>query len=72
MKAYGRILRLPEVLRRTGMGKTNLYDQMKKGTFPRQIVLSERCVGWEEDTIQQWILDRLEKANGKQSEKRRG
>ena len=56
------LLRLPDVLKRTALSRSTLYDLIKKGQFPRQIQLSIRCVGWSEDEVHDWILKRLEAA----------
>jgi predicted DNA-binding transcriptional regulator AlpA len=34
-----RFLRMPEVLSRTGLGRTTLYRRIENGTFPRPIPL---------------------------------
>ncbi len=56
------ILRLPEVLKRTGLTRSTLYDLIKQGKFPRAIQLSIRCVGWLEDEVHDWVVKRLEAA----------
>ncbi|MEG0198508.1 MAG: AlpA family phage regulatory protein, partial [Acinetobacter sp.] len=43
-----RIIRLNEVINRTGLGKTSLYKFIKAKTFPQPIALGERAVGWVE------------------------
>jgi prophage regulatory protein len=58
------ILRLPEVLRRTGLSKTVLHERIDQGEFPRQIALGERAVGWHEDRAQVWINSRPEAGTG--------
>lgn len=52
------ILRLREVLCKTGISKTMLYDKMQKGEFPRQVPLGARAVGWYEDETNEWIATR--------------
>ena len=59
---YPKLLRLREVMERTGLKRSTIYDLIKKGRFPKQVMLSERCVGWVEDKIHDWILARLEVA----------
>lgn len=49
-----RIIRLPEVLSRVGLGKTALYGLIKRGEFPEQIKLG-RASGWSECEVQDWI-----------------
>jgi len=50
-----RILRLSSVLDRTGLCRSTLYRKIDGGTFPGQIKISTRCVGWREAEIEQWL-----------------
>ena len=54
-----RIIRLNEVINRTGLGKTSLYKFIKAKTFPQPIALGERDVGWVEAEVDQWITARI-------------
>jgi prophage regulatory protein len=54
------ILRLNEVVKRTGLSRSTIYSLMKSGGFPKQTQLSLRMVGWSEDSIHDWILQKLE------------
>lgn len=41
------VLRLPEVMRMTGLGRTSIYTAMERGEFPRCISLTNRrAKGW--------------------------
>ena len=55
-----RILKLKEVLNRTGLGKTSLYALIKNADFPKQIPLGSRAVGWLENEVDAWILEKIE------------
>ena len=52
-----RILRLKAVVERTGLSRSTLYRKIKHGTFPAQVRISERCIGWRESDIEQWLRD---------------
>jgi prophage regulatory protein len=54
-----RLLRLPEVLDRTGLGRTSLYVAMKSGAFPAPAHLGGRIVAWSESEVDAWIAARL-------------
>ena len=54
-----RILRLPEVLQITGMGKTFICDRINDGTFPKQIQLGSRTVVWNEQEVTSWMEDQM-------------
>ena len=58
-----RILKLKEVLNRTGLGKTTLYALIGNGDFPQQIPLGLRAVGWLESEVDAWILEKIESRN---------
>ena len=55
-----RFLRLKEVINRTGLSRSTIYLRMKKGTFPKQVNLGPRTVGWLESEIDAWIGDCIE------------
>jgi len=50
-----RILRLKAVLERTGLSRSTMYRKIKQGTFPAQVRISERCIGWRESDLDQWL-----------------
>ncbi len=53
------ILRLQEVLFRTGLSRTTLYSLIAKGEFPHPISISTRCVGWIEAQVIDWLKHRV-------------
>lgn len=63
-----KIIRLPEVLTRVGIKRATLYDWIAEGKFPKQIKLGPRSVGWEEQTVEDWLSNRI--SLSKQNEKR--
>ncbi|UJR55082.1 helix-turn-helix transcriptional regulator [Dickeya zeae] len=50
-----RFIRLPEVIRRTGFGKTWIYELIKAGRFPAQVKTGVRAVAFIESEIDAWI-----------------
>ncbi len=50
-----RILRLNAVLDRTGLSRATLYRKIQGGTFPRQVRIAERCTGWRESAVNEWM-----------------
>lgn len=54
-----RILRIREVVDRTGLSRPTVYRLVHSGSFPRQVQLSTQCVGWKESEIDAWIEARL-------------
>ena len=54
-----RILRINDVLDRTGIGaKSTLYKYIKDGSFPQPIKIGPKASGWREDEVDQWIAAR--------------
>lgn len=49
------ILRLPDVMRLTGLGRSCIYKMMSDGLFPRSVPLSPRAVGWVTKDIRSWL-----------------
>ena len=53
-----RIIRLPEVVERTGVSPTSIYRFIREGTFPPQVKLGKRAVGWRAKDVEAWIDSR--------------
>ena len=53
------ILRLPEVVKSTGLARSTIYKKMSANEFPKPISLGVKSVGWLESDIQKWIEDRI-------------
>lgn len=54
-----RLLRLPDVIRATGLARSSIYDLIAAGRFPRPVPLTATARAWREDEVQQWIADRI-------------
>ena len=59
-----RLLRLPEVEARIGLGKSAIYAGMKAGTFPACIKLGPRAAAWTLSDIDNWIASKIRGARG--------
>ena len=53
------ILRRNQVEERTGLKRSTLYEQIKKGDFPSPIKIGIRAVGWIDSEIQAWLESRV-------------
>lgn len=49
------ILRMPEVQKKTGLGRSSIYLRISNGDFPKPIALGKRAVGWLESEIDDWL-----------------
>ena len=65
-----RFIRSPEVMNRTGYGRTSIYRKMEDGSFPRSVklggpledpeVFDSRAIAWIEYEVDQWMESRIE------------
>ena len=51
------ILRLPDVMARTGLSRSTVYRKIAEGTFPRQLPISVHGAGWHESAVDRWIAN---------------
>jgi prophage regulatory protein len=51
-------LDLAEVIRRTGLSRSTIYNYISAALFPRPRKLGPRRVGWLEREINAWIAER--------------
>lgn len=54
-----RLIRLPEVIERTGLSRSTIYLMLERGAFPKPAKLNLRVNGWLETEIADWIDSRL-------------
>lgn len=52
------ILRLPDVMRLTGLGRSTIYRLLAAGQFPSPVQLSVRAVGWRRSDVDHWTAER--------------
>lgn len=54
------LLRLPEVIQRTGLSRATIYRFIEKNAFPQPVkILNSRIVSWRSDEIQAWIAKQV-------------
>jgi prophage regulatory protein len=53
------IIRLRQVIEKTGLSRSTIYSLIKSGDFPQQIHLSVRTMGFLEHEIDAWIAGRV-------------
>jgi len=54
-----RLIRLPEVIRLCGLGRSQIYALTKASKFPAPIRVSERCSAWIEREVREYIAARI-------------
>ncbi|EEN6818213.1 AlpA family transcriptional regulator [Salmonella enterica] len=54
------LIRLPEVLKRTGFGKSWIYRLISEGRFPAPVKIGVRAVAFVESEVDEWIQSVIE------------
>ena len=56
-----KILRLPEVMSRTGLSRSTIYVLLNKpqSDFPQSIKISVKAIGFIESEVDEWILSKI-------------
>ncbi|MBW0449239.1 AlpA family phage regulatory protein [Paraburkholderia phenoliruptrix] len=58
MEAVDRAVKLHEVMRLVGLGRTKVYELTARGEFPPQAKLGARVAAWWLSDINQWLAAR--------------
>ncbi|MBH1930902.1 helix-turn-helix transcriptional regulator [Serratia rubidaea] len=56
------LLRMSEIMRRTGYGKAWIYRLISQGKFPRPIKIGSRAIAFVESEVDDWINQRIEES----------
>ena len=54
-----RILRLKQVVEKTGLSRSSIYALIAKGQFVGSIAIGARAVGFVEEEVDTWIKQRV-------------
>ena len=57
---YPRLIKLDTVIEITTLSVPTIYRLMKKGQFPKQIMVSERSARWSESEVLEYINKKLQ------------
>ena len=58
MPSDNRLLRLSEVMDKTGFGRASIYRYVALKKFPQPVKLGERAIAWRSGEIDAWIDER--------------
>ena len=58
--SFLQILRLPQVCKVTGLGRSMIYQLEAERKFPHRVRIGLRAVGWVESEVQAWLANRIE------------
>jgi prophage regulatory protein len=53
------LLRIQEVIARTGLSRSLLYSQVQAGKFPAPVRVGERSSAWVDTEVARWIEERI-------------
>jgi len=53
------ILKLPDVIKATGLARSTIYKLISENRFPQQIKLTSFSSGWLQSEINRWIEERI-------------
>lgn len=71
IKTHLTILRRKQVEARTGLSRSTIYAKMRRNpnrpsdydpTFPKQVSVGAKAVGWIEAEIDAWLIAQIEKS----------
>ena len=55
-------LRISDVTKVTGFSRSQIYNLMRKGLFPRQVQIGPKSVAWLDSEISEWIKERIQQS----------
>jgi prophage regulatory protein len=53
------LLRLPNVLERTGLSRSKVYELIGRHQFPKPVRLGARFTAWVSSEIDAWVCERV-------------
>jgi predicted DNA-binding transcriptional regulator AlpA len=53
------ILKMPEVIKVTGLARSTIYKLISENRFPKQIKLTSFSSGWLQSEIDSWVSERI-------------
>ena len=68
IKPGGKMLRINQVSKITGLKQKTLRHQVKAGQFPPPVRLGKRLIGWPDYVVHDYLQDRIGKPMGYSSE----
>lgn len=58
------LIRLREVQRISGLGRSSIYARAKDGRFPSPVDLGGRAVAWVKSEVLAWVEERIRESRG--------
>ncbi len=51
-----KVIRLPQVMAKTGWGRSTVWKKAKDGDFPAPFKIGPRTTVWDDDEVNEWLL----------------
>ena len=51
----GALVRLSDVCKLVGLSRSSIYSRVGEGSFPAPVKLSDHCVRWRREDLEEWI-----------------
>lgn len=58
-----RLLKMSDVTKLTGLGRSTIYKEITNGSFPGPIKIAERSVVWLESDLTSWLNEKIRQQN---------
>ena len=55
-----RFIKLKEVMEKTSLSRSSIYQKIKEKEFPAQIKTTDHSTAWVEDEVNKWMKDRAD------------
>jgi len=53
------LLKIQKVIELTTLSRSTIYRLVESGKFPRPVKLTSRTIGWVEEEVKDFILDKI-------------
>lgn len=64
-KNHTTLIRLPEVIKRTGISRSSIYRLVNKNKFPAPVKISEKAIAFIEREVNDWIENLINSSRNK-------
>lgn len=54
-----KLIRIKEVMSRTGLSRSSIYSFISQGRFPQSVKIGNKWVAWLEREVDDWIKDQV-------------
>lgn len=63
------VIRMPEVVRRTGLAKSTIFRRVRAGAFPQPVRLTSSSIGFIDSEVTEWIEQQMSARQPRESKR---